>query len=220
MIYTKSDFAKQCGMKTGNLTVYVSRGKVILNENGEVDDSLEINSDFLAHRTGKKSVKQAAPPPDKRLRMIRPDPGIPEPPDTEETEDDDMPPPSDDSAQGLYKQKLKADIDKKHREIALLKLREEKLTGEIVPIDQVKTLFAQHSKAGAVVVKNTIDNILTRIAQMAGLNVNQIAELRGVALQEINTGINKSVEETRKRVNVLQMQHSEKREVGERNGNG
>ena len=149
--------------------------------------------------------------------MIRPDPGTPE---TEEDNDDTPPPADEDNAATLYKQKLKADIDKKHREIALLKLREEKLTGEIVPIEQVKDLFAQHSKAGAVVVKNTIDNILTRIAQMAGLNVNQIAELRGVALKEINSGINKAVEETRKRVNVIQMQHSERREVGERNGNG
>jgi len=216
-LHTKSDFAKLCGMRTSNLTNYVKRGKVVLNGNDEVDDGLDINRDFLSRHQSKQEIKQPDPSQETRLRMIRPDPGTPE---TEEDDDDTPPPADEDNAATLYKQKLKADIDKKHREIALLKLREEKLTGEIVPIEQVKDLFAQHSKAGAVVVKNTIDNILTRIAQMAGLNVNQIAELRGVALKEINSGINKAVEETRKRVNVIQMQHSERREVGERNGNG
>jgi hypothetical protein len=221
MIYSKSEFAKLCGMRTSNLTNYVKRGKVILTGSDKVDDSLEINKDFLSRHQSKQEVKQPEEPQEKRLRMIKPDHGIEDLPDTPDIEDEEADEPeAEDSAPGLYKKKLKVEIEKKEREIALLKLREEKLTGEIVPIDKVKDLFTQHSKAGAVVVKNTIDNILTRVAQMAGLNVNQIAEIRGAAIQEINSGINKTVEETRKRVNVLQMQHSEKREVGERNGNG
>lgn len=215
-LYTRAKFAELCGCTTGNLTNYIKRGKVVLSGD-YVDDDYPLNRDFLEHRRGKTLAKS------NKKDTVKPKIKAPVPPDPDpigniippDDDDDDLQ-EGDQSTGTLIKAKLKAEILKKHREIALLKLREDKLNGEIIPIDVIKDLFAQHNKSIAVQVKNTIENIITMFAKTANLNVNQIAELRGRALQEINTGVDKAIYETRKSLKKIRDMHSQKKEIGER----
>jgi hypothetical protein len=118
--------------------------------------------------------------------------------------------------QSLQKKKLVVEIKKKEREIALLKLREEKLNAIVIPTELVKVIFMQHSRSIATEFKNTIDGIITKIAKKKDLNLNEVAELRGELLSSINMAMDKSVVESKKSIGNIVKEFIEKKEVGER----
>lgn len=212
-LYTKSDFAKHCGLTTGNLTNYIKRNKVLMSGD-YIDDQEPINKEFLEKRKAKAELKYEPPAPPK-LRMIRPDPGTPDLPEAEEDDDDTPPPAEEDNAATLYKQKLKADIDKKHREIALLKLREEKIRGEVVPVDIITNVFRAHTQSIVTAQKDGIEELLINLSVEARLKGEQLARLRGKMVDILNKAVDKAAYTSQKNLKTILEQLSVKKEVGE-----
>lgn len=216
MIYSKSEFAKLCGMRTSNLTNYVKRGKVVLNGNDEVDDGLEINRDFLSRHQSKQEIKQPDPPQETRLRMIRPDPGAEDLPETDDLEDEEQD-EVDEKASGyaLSKKKLLVDIEEKKRKIALLKLREEKIRGEVVPVDIITNVFRAHTQSIVTAQKDGIEELLINLSVEARLKGEQLARLRGKMVDILNKAVDKAAYTSQKNLKTILGQLSMKREVGE-----
>lgn len=223
-IHSKSDFAKLCALTSGNLTNYIKRGKVNMGPDG-IDDEDLLNRDFLEHRRGRvKNIptpRNPPPPPEKKLRMIRPDPGKPEDevPDVPEEDEDDIEIPEnggDNSMYLLHKKKLSAEIRKKHREINLLQLREEKIRGEVIPVDLIKNLFKAHTQSILSAQKDGIEDLLIQISAENRLKGEQLARLRGKMVTILNAGIEKSVAMTRRNLKMIVSAYSLKREAGER----
>jgi hypothetical protein len=212
-LHTKKDFAKLCGLKTGNLTVYISRGQVS-EKDGYVDDSLEINRVFFDRRTKSKLPKpESKPEPEKRLMAIRPDPSES---DSEDDEDDQYDGEFDgNTVPGLYKKKLKVDIEKKEREISLLKLRESKIKGEVAPVDLYKSLFKSHNQSVLTSMKECVEEILIDISAETRLSGTQVANIRGKMVKRLNTSIDKSVTASQRNLRSNLEKFSVKRETGE-----
>lgn len=225
-LHSKKEFAKMCGLTTGNLTVYISRKKVIASGD-YINDSIEINKLFLESRKlliEKKGDTPKEERPERKLRLLRPDPGLPEPPKIEDPDDefdDDEDEGSDSGLQntmtGLTKKKMQVEIEKKKREIALLKLREEKLNALVIPTELVKTVISQHTKSISTSFKNSLENVLTLISKQSNLSVTQIADIRGRLLHELNTAVDKSVNESKKNVANIVREFVESKSIGERN---
>jgi hypothetical protein len=219
-LHLKADFARMCGLTTGNLTVYISRKKVI--PSGDyIDDSLEINSAFLQKRKNHVSNKPTAdqPQPEKKLRYIQPDRELPTQPDIQDPVDDDG---DDDDTGGNYitsaalnKKKLKVDIAKKIRETSILKLREEKIKGEIVPIDVIKNLFSMHTQSIITAQKDGIEELLINLSVEARLTGDQLARLRGKMVEILNNGVDKAIIITQRNMKVLVNEFAIKKDVGE-----
>lgn len=218
-LHSKKDFAALCGMTTKALAVYINpkRGKVILSGD-YVDDSLAINKDFLE----KRQSKSASAPPEKKLRMIKPDPGIPEIPNTgdedeEEGSDDEDGIDADGSESGyaLNKKKLKKQIAKLEVDTRLQELKEEKMRGELIPVDLVKNLFRTHTQSIVTSMKDGIEELLINFAAEARLKGDQLAGLRGKMVGILNGGVDKSVSVTQRNMRVLVDQLKIKRDVGE-----
>lgn len=239
-LHTRAQFAELCGLKEGTARAYIStnikRGK-ILPSGDYIDDTIPENAEFIKKQKLKnlfkdetpitKEPEPETPPKKKQYHYVKPDKDLPEPPNVQDPVDDDLDdetelPDSGElgedfrSMSKLNKKKLVVEIQKKQREIALLRLREEKLNAIVIPTELVKVMFSQHTRSISTGFKNSLDNILTLIAKQAGLNINQIAELRGKLVGEINTAVDKSVIESKKNLNNIIKEFVERKEVGER----
>jgi hypothetical protein len=220
-LHLKAAFAKMCGLTTGNLTVYITRKKVV-SSGDYIDDSLEINKAFLEQRAAhlaKKVSPVAAEPEEKKLRMIRPDPQITELPNIKDPVDED----EDDGMEGLetlttpalMKRKLHVDIKKKIRETSILDLKEQKIKGEIVPVDVIKNLFSMHTQSIITAQKDGIEELLINLSVEARLTGDQLASLRGKMVQILNNAVDKAIIITQKNMKVVVNEFAISKEVGE-----
>ena len=200
-IYTRSDFAKECGITEGYLGVYIGRGKVILTEDGQVDSKQRDNFDFLRKQLDKKKAKLK----ETIISNTIPDNnGRERPLDQEEYDNYDL---------GLKKKSI--DIEKAEVEVRLAKLKEEKLKGELVPVVLVNHLFKAYSQATITVQKDVMEEQLVIIAKEAGLTDEQIARIRNRVYELLNNGQEKAISLTKRSIKSLVEEFSIKKEVGE-----
>lgn len=107
-------------------------------------------------------------------------------------------------------------IEKLKVDTRLQELKEDKIRGEVIPIEIVKTVFAQHSQNIITEFKNSVENIITIFAKKKSLNGNEVAEIRGQMVFSINTAVDKAVDSSKRNLNHIVKEFSVKKEVGER----
>lgn len=207
-LHLKADFAKMCGLTTGNLTNYIKRGKVILSGD-YVDDTIPVNKDFLGKRIDKA---EPAPP---KLHMLRPDPGEPEIPDTGE-DDEGGEAPGMENFFLLDKKYKAAQLKKVKVDTRLQELKEEKLRGELVPVELIKNLFRAYTQSIITANKDGIEELLINFSAEHRLRGDQLAALRGKVVGILNNSIDKSVAVAQKNLQAVINQVKVKRDVGER----
>ncbi len=211
MPYKKLEFANVCGLTPGNLYNYIKRGKVIVDaETDEIDVSLPTNKHFLEKRKARIEANKVAEyegerPPAAKINGVT---IVPNPEGTDKHV-------KKDSLFNLEMDQKTLNLEKAKEEIELLKLKKEKAQGIVIPTDQVKMIFAQHSKSVTVAFYNGADNLLMKIAKMKGLNRNELAEIRGELIDIINLAVKESIEESKKGIRNIVMEYSEKKGVGE-----
>lgn len=200
-IYTRSDFAKECGVTDGYIGVYIGRGKVILTNDGQVDSKQRENFDFLRKQLDKKKNKLK----ETIISNTIPDNnGREKPLDQEEFDNYDL---------GLKKKAI--DIEKAEIEVRLALLKEEKLKGELVPVVLVNHLFKAYSQSTITVEKDVLEELLVIIAKEANLTDEQIAKIRNQTYNLLNSGQEKAIALTKRSIKSLVEEFSIKKEVGE-----
>lgn len=235
-IYSRTEFSKLCGFQKSNeLSVYVSRGKVLLSGD-YIDLDVEVNQRFLAHRekllaekgivppTVKAPVAEAATPPPLKaekkssVEKLPPPKGL-KPVEKPAGKDIKIPPPTIPEGftamNQMAMQKDQLDIEKKVIEIKLKKLDHQKKLGELVPTDLVRTLFVQHSKSIMTAFHDEADNFLMEISKEAGLSREQLAKMRGKLVMKINQGIENSLKESKKSLQAIVEEYRMLRGIGE-----
>jgi hypothetical protein len=210
-LHSKADFAKLCGLTTGNLTNYIKRNKVLMSGD-YIDDQLQINKDFLLSRQSKSAPKHEPPLP--VLRSIRPDTGDQDEED-DDYQDDDGPEQGEDSGYALNKKKLKKQIAKLEVDTRLQELKEEKMRGELIPVDLVINVFRSHTQSIVTSMKDGIEDLLINFSVEARLKGDQLASLRGKMVGILNTGVEKSVIISNRNFNAIREQVKVKKDVGE-----
>lgn len=201
-IYTRSDFAKECGVTDGYLGVYLGRGKIVLTSDGKIDSKQRDNFDFLRKQRDKNKAK---PPVSTVIsNTIADNTGKERPLDQEEADSYDL---------GLKKKSV--DIEKVEVEVRLAKLKEEKLRGELVPVDLVNHLFKAYSQSTITVQKDVMEEQLVIIAKEANLTDEQIARIRNRIYELLNVGQDKAIALTKRGIKALVEEFSIKKEVGE-----
>jgi hypothetical protein len=234
-LYTRSQFAHLCGLKkeTGRqyIGTNIKRGKVILSGD-YIDDGILQNKEFLL----KELEKNKAEFDDQELFIPAPSPKIQDPQIAKEVPIPKIPnvqPPAIPSGKvpnvkdpsvspepisyrTLEAQKKALDIEKIQEEIEILKVKKQKLHGELIPTDLVNVVFAQHFKSVTASFQNGIENLLTELAKKRDLNRNEVGEIRGKMIQILNISINDAIDESRKSVDNIIGEYSETKGVGER----
>jgi hypothetical protein len=161
-LHSKSDFAKLCGLTTGNLTNYIKRNKVLMS------------GDFI-----------------------------------DDYQDDQ------DSGYSLNNKKTKMQIAKLEVDTRLQELKEEKMRGELIPVDLVINVFRSHTQSIVTSMKDGIEDLLINFSVEARLKGDQLASLRGKMVGILNTGVEKSVIISNRNFNAIREQVKVKKDVGE-----
>jgi hypothetical protein len=210
-LHTRKDWGLMCGLSAGNLSNYIKRGKVILT--GElIDDSKPENIDFLQKFSGRKQEKSNES--EQKPREISEDNKN----STKKEIIQRQKPTNEAEVEGGYSldRKLKAqELKKKEAETRLLNLKEEKIRGEHIPTELVRSIVILQSQSFVTAFKNGLEDFITIVAKAKGMNVNEVAEARGELIRVINLTANKAVEQAKKGIDNIVGEYAVKREVGE-----
>lgn len=216
-LHTKKQFADLCGIKTGDLSNYQKRGKVLYSGDW-VDDSIEPNIYFLKKAQDKKNgqqvpetAKEETLPVTKELTTINysePKFKTPKVPNVK--------PPKEKEATGynLANEKVALQIENlelKNREM------EEKINtklGNTIPKEPVVLSFQYINKNMCRNIKVGIENLITRYEK--NFTPAQFADIRAAIVKEINHAQANAVAESKKNIAEIILISSNKKEVGER----
>lgn len=213
-IYTKKEFAIECGITTKDLSNYIKRGKVVV-ANETIDSTSHVNKYFIEKRkefNDKKNGLQSSPEEKKNKKSF-------ENKNSEAQSKFDFPKNDHTNTTENYQldTKLKSqDLEKSNIQILLLKAKLEKISGDSIPTELVKNLILTHSKSITIAFQNAADNLLMKIAKKKGLDRLEMADMRVEMVDIINTSVNDSIEESKKTVRNIVAEYSQKKEQGER----
>ena len=101
-------------------------------------------------------------------------------------------------------------------ETELLRMRKEKLQGELLPIDLVTPVFVMFSKAMQTAFNDEWEDIVREVSHLHKLGKQETASLRKRGVDVINSATNKGVIEAKKGINKLTAEFSDTRGRGER----
>lgn len=192
-LYNKREFSVLCGIETKNLSVYISRKKVVLNENDLIDDKNQINAAFIIKASAKIENKSVDPVV-YEAKVIRNTPK-----NTEEQEEDN----ENLSIAALDRKKLELDIEKKQADLEKVVLSNSRAKGEVIPFGLIKPLITQNNQSLTTEFKNAADGIILEIAKKKDLSSIEVAELNGVLVSVINNAIRKATELSIKNLDII-----------------
>jgi len=200
--FSKKEFADRCGMATKNLAVYIKRGKVILLDDDYIDDVDHRNLAFLQKQKVKNGEKEVIVANVPALKSDKP---------AKSAEVDE-----NNNYAALDLKKTSVQVEKLEQEVRLLKLKEEKLKGVVVPSELIKPVFLQHNQSIITEVHNSSAEFARIFAKKHSLNVNDVAEINGELIKWFNLAINKATVLSVKSIDNIVNDYSEKKGVGER----
>lgn len=198
--HTKKEFAALCSIETKTLSVYISRDKVIVDDNDLIDDTHPANKEFIQKQQNKKGKPDVG--------------GSPSKPKSEATE------PDEEKLERIgyvkmQREKAELDLAAKKNAIALQKIEIEKKRGELVPTESVKTVITLHSESIKTSYTEASDGIIVLFAQKGGLNAEDISDLRKRFKDLVNKAIKDSVEATGNLLDQIVAEFSVKRAPGQ-----
>jgi len=215
-LHTQKEFAELCGISLANLSTYKGRGKIELTDN-KVDDKLPINASFLQKQLSKKGKLST----ETRIKTHENEQSTAALADVIDKKRETAVTKTaatgkNGSLHELEKEKKALDIQKTSEEIELLKKKNEKMEGELVPTGMVSNLLKLHFTSATNQFKNSIENILTEWTKKKDFTREELAELRGHMTGELNKSIQQSVKESQKNLHKLIEDFSARKSVGER----
>lgn len=225
-LHTKKQFAELCGIKTGDLSNYAKRGKVVYSGD-YVDDTIQPNIDFLkkaadkAPRTFTKPVAESLPIEEKEVAMVEIKHESPSAPKVEKpifkqllTKRVSKPKEESGSGYELGQNKLQLQIENLELKNRELEQKIDTRLGETIPKDPVVISFQYINKNMCVNIKTAIENLVTRYEK--NFTPEQFAAIRTGIIKEINTAQKNAVEQSKKQIQEIIAISSTKKEVGER----
>ncbi len=228
-LYVQKDFAALCGISKAMLSMNKSRGKVVLNRDGFIDDEHQVNVAFKKKWQEKNAdkvdltVKPYVKP--KPVKKPKPKPRVeqdkaPEP-ESPRFDEMDLSNLMDSPLEGLTVLQL----DKVEQIDKIKKLREDityrqnqnsKIEGENIPVPAVELVISQLFKSSGMAFKNVIDNLILQISQEHKFSNAVQSKYKGLAIQLLNKGIKTYVRDSKKAIDSIVDEYSIKRGVGER----
>lgn len=200
-LYSRKEFLELCGHEYDNsarskISMWIKRGSII-ETNGKIDDSIPKNRDWVIKQKDSRAAKDS--------------------PDTQDPEiETNGQLPLEGMLAGSIDRRLKLhQIEKLKVDTRIQELKEEKIRGEVVPVDIIKNLFRTHTQSIITSQKDSIEEMLINIAAETRLSGEGLARLRGKMVLSLNTSVDKAIIATEKNMQSMVDEFSIKKEVGE-----
>lgn len=199
--FTKKEFADLCGMDTRKLAVYIGRGKIVVDKKGYIDDKNEINALFRAKNVVGKDEKRQ-----EKVEKEAENTAKSQKAKRSESESNEL--------LEIERRRKLAELEKTNTDIRILKLKEEKMIGGSMPIDLVKLVVSNLSKSFINEFKNSTNDILRVLSKTKEFSQAEMAEISGQMSHIINHSMKHSLDNSKKEMNAIVKDFSEKRGVG------
>jgi hypothetical protein len=218
-LYTKKEFAYICKLKTKELSVYISRNKVVV-EQDFIDSENDVNKIFIEKREvcflpPKEDVVIPDENPYKNISKKEKKTPKKEV-ESENNQDDEVEESSD--VPTLHKSTIllkHLDTVKRGKEIEKLQIEIQKKKGEVVPVELIKPVILQHNQSILTEFKNAGDEILRIMSKKYSFSVEDLAYCKGEFVRTINNSMSKAIFATTKSIDLIIQSHIEKKAVGE-----
>lgn len=240
---TKKEFAEMCSIATKHISTYVGRRQIIVEKNGKIDDSHEVNYAFLIQKgfveTKKKngtadgrSTKKTTKPKATKKPAAKKKPGTkPKAKPAAKAKKEEKPKPQEKTPEQLeieYKrqqrveelaamdrEKLQADTDKKRHDAEISRIKMEKLQGLLIPTELVTNVIQLQADSLKKVYHEAAEKLLIILSQKAKMNNKELADMRKKLVDDINHAIDEGIETSKKGLGEIVKNYSETRGVGE-----
>lgn len=198
--HNKREFSALCGIETKSLSVYLSRSKVVIDDNGLIDDTNPVNKDFIDRQHNKKGKPNG--------KSVTPTNGA-----TKEEADEEK----QERVTYVKMQRAKAELDLATQEnkIVLQKIEIEKKRGELLPTESIKTVITLHSESIKTAYVDASDNLIILFAQKGGLNADDISAMRKKFKDMVNKAISDSIQSSSSMIDQLVKEFSVKKAIGQ-----
>lgn len=207
-LYKQAEFAQKCGIEQAYLTMYRKRGKVVVTDDGMVDDAQAINILFF-----EKCLKRT--PKEPKAEVVLKTTGNQEPKKDKKpskaqiTEKKSKANEKADERFDLDTEKRRMEIEKLQRESRLADIQHEKMIGKMLPTEPIKSLFIQIIKSYTVSFTQAANKILQEFAKRNKMNRNDVAEMRGELIAAINQASKEGIDESKKSVSHIIREYSQ-----------
>lgn len=205
-LYSRKEFIELCGYEWSDssrakVAMWIKREKIV-EENGKIDDSNPQNRDWILKQrdsSNSKVISVEAPIATMPVNIVPVN----------------KPSKSDNPFEPVEKKLKAAQLEKIRVDTRIAELKEEKIRGEVVPIDLIKSLFRSHTQSIVTAQKDGIEELLINFSAEARLSGEQLARLRGKMIHILNSAVDKAIIVTQKNMQALVNEFSIKKEVGE-----
>lgn len=204
-LLSREEIVDRLGISHAYFNVYLKRKKINLNKDGLVDTNDPLNADFIKARMSKapdipvgeslKEQKQKAKEARNSVPIIE-DSGV--------------------SKYDLEVSIKQADLEKKQNEIELLKIKRQKLEGELIPTELVTHVFVRQAKTITTEFHNALNSYISTLKSRYKLSNEDVALMRGEVTRLTNKAIEDSTTAGLKDIESIVDDYSETRERGER----
>lgn len=197
-VFSRTELCKEFGIKQAYLSVNIKRGNLVLDEDGKIDTSDPKNALFVEKRKAERG-RDGVFVEKKQKKQV----------DSDSKEAEAM------SLLDLKKRKDLVAILKTEEDIELAKLKKEKLQGESVPVDSIKSVLLYLSEAIHVSWEQELESFLLKLGAKYSIPRDESVKIRTEFTTMSNAARKKAVDRAKKDLKKIQVENSAKREVGE-----
>lgn len=195
---TAKELADMTGWETKNLSVYVTRKKLVKDKNGLFDVDEPKNALFIAQNKAEGTKKpEKTPPKGKKEASAR-----------------DL----DEEVKKVEAITMQLEANKlvmQEQSIRRNQIEIEKKEGQLIPTELIKALFLTHSKSITMTFKEGMEKIVDLFTIKYKLSQADAASMRKTMVEAINKGVDNAVSNTRGSLKKIITEYSEKRGVGD-----
>lgn len=193
--YSQSEFAKLIGKSNAYVSTYISRGK-ILKSGDVIDSTVQKNIDIMM----KLGVDVDAINGATTKRPTKPPTVTKKPQETkkENSKKIDISPPPPENTGGQYQldlDKKEAELEFKQVQTRIKLIEEERLRGELIPVDLVSEMISQLSRSIITTYKDSMDKFLIEVSHRKKMSDKDTAELKGLMVEQINKAHDNAITE-------------------------
>ena len=207
--WTRKDLQQRFGMRNSKISQYKSRGNVVIDEDGLIDDSNPINAKFINRHVelqkekaekAEQEKKREKPGPKPKPKQppaepIEADNQEPEPPETEQVSHSPQPA---NGAEGLDARYKLAQSRHKEEQTRKEQLLIERMEGKLIPVADIQGAFRQIISAMRGKFDDGIEALITELQDRKKMSNKEVAEIRERMVGVINSAVDDAVNESQK----------------------
>jgi hypothetical protein len=210
MKYTRGEFCAQMKVVSKDLSKYLTRRKVVLNDSGEIDDADPVNKLFVQKRQIILEKKAVGNTGKKKIEKVKKEPV--EKPQNEAFSRENT---TRDELLKMDKEKFELALVEKRNAITMQQMEIAKKRGEQIPTEIVRKLVIQQAESSKISYTEACENLLLIFAQKRELSAVEVSDIKKQFIDIVNSAIDNSISITKRNMTEIIKEFSAKRGVGQ-----